>query len=81
MNRDNFYDAPSRRQLNGLYRMMYESPIGCAQFNVQAVTDRRLGGQISPLADGSLFQVDQQNERVEAWGKYRREGAFRQTVQ
>lgn len=76
MNRDNFYDSPNRRQLNGLYRMMYESPVGCAQFNVQAVTDRRFGGQISPLADGSLFQVDQQNERVEAWGKYGREGLF-----
>lgn len=75
MNDDNFYDSPSRQQLNGLYRVFYESPKMCAQFNVQALTDRRQGGHI-PSAEGapSLFLVDQNNDRVEVWGKVGYEG-------
>ncbi|MCB0531985.1 MAG: TonB-dependent receptor [Lewinellaceae bacterium] len=77
MNDDNFYDAPNRHQLNGLYRVFYEGPEVCAQFNVQALTDRRTGGQIRPI-DGipGLFGVDQQNDRVEVWGKMGREHLF-----
>ncbi len=45
MNDDNFYDSPNRRQLNGLYRLFYEGPTTCGQFNIQALTDRREGGQ------------------------------------
>ncbi len=75
MNDDNFYDAPQRQQLNGLYRAFYESPEMCAQFNVQALTDRRRGGQIQAL-DGipGLFSIDQNNDRVEIWGKMGMEG-------
>ncbi|MEO6758368.1 MAG: TonB-dependent receptor, partial [Saprospiraceae bacterium] len=78
MNGDNFYDAPSRRQLNGLYRIQYDGPDVCAQFNVQALTDRRLGGQIRETLErpGELFAIDQQNDRVEMWGKLGREGLF-----
>ncbi|TNE52601.1 MAG: TonB-dependent receptor, partial [Bacteroidetes bacterium] len=70
MNDDKFYDAPNRQQLNGLYRVFYEGPLTCAQFNVQALTDRRQGGQISAI-DGvpGLFSIDQVNDRVEVWGK------------
>lgn len=76
-NGDNFYDSPNRHQLNGLYRAFYESPKWCAQFNLQALTDRRQSGQIDAL-DGSpaFFAIDQQNDRVEAWGKLGREGLF-----
>ncbi|MCB0535614.1 MAG: carboxypeptidase-like regulatory domain-containing protein, partial [Saprospiraceae bacterium] len=60
MNSDNFYDAPNRHQLNGLYRVFYESPLTCAQFNIQALTDRRKGGQIRPITGiPGLFKVDQ----------------------
>jgi len=78
MNGDNFYDAPSRRQLNGLYRIQYDGPTVCAQFNVQALTDHRQGGQIRELAErpGQLFSIDQQNDRVEVWGKLGREKMF-----
>jgi len=77
MNRDSFYDAPNRRQLNGLYRVFYESEDWCAQFNVQALTDRRKGGQIWPFEGvPGLFSVDQQNDRVEVWGKVGKEGLF-----
>lgn len=75
MNDDNFYDAPNRRQLNGLYRGWYETDGMCAQINVQAVTDRRLGGQINELPNsGGIFSVDQRNDRVEVWGKVGIEG-------
>lgn len=75
MNNDNFYDAPSRSQVNALYRHTYDGPAGCAQINIQALTDRRQGGQIDPLREvpGS-FGIDQQNDRVEIWGKYGKEG-------
>ncbi len=77
MNDDNFRDSPNRQQLNALYRVQYDGPLGCAQINIQALTDRRQGGQfnISPGAT-ELFSVDQNNDRVEVWGKYGREGVF-----
>lgn len=79
MNDDNFYDSPNRQQLNGLYRVFYESPAMCAQFNVQALADRRQGGQIAPIPGASsgtqsLFNIDQRNDRVEVWGKMGYEG-------
>ena len=75
MNDDNFYDSPSRQQLNGLYRLFYESPKMCAQFNVQALSDRRQGGQINPIEGiPGLFSIDQNNDRVEVWGKVGYEG-------
>lgn len=75
MNRDGFKDSPDRRQLNGLYRWKYDGPAGCAQFNIQALTDRRQSGQLRDLAgySGPRFSIDQQNDRVEAWGKYGKE--------
>jgi hypothetical protein len=77
MNNDNFYDMPSRRQLNGLYRMFYESDGICGQFNIQALTDHRAGGQIDPIEGiTQRFAIDQQNDRVEAWGKFGKEGLF-----
>lgn len=77
MNRDNFFDAPSRQQLNALYRTFYESGDWCGQINVQALTDRRQGGQMRPIEGiAGLFAVDQQNDRVEVWGKVGKEGLF-----
>jgi hypothetical protein len=76
-NQDNFYDSPTRHQLNGLYRLIYDSPKGCGQINVQAISDRRISGQISPITpSGDLFRVNQQNDRVEVWAKYGREALF-----
>lgn len=76
MNRDNFKDSPNRQQLNGMYRLVYDGPKGCAQFNIQALSDHRSGGQIRPAESGQLFGIDQQNNRVEAWGKYGKEHLF-----
>jgi hypothetical protein len=75
MNNDRFKDSPDRRQLNALYRWKYDGPAGCAQFNVQALTDRRQSGQLYdiPGFTGPRFLIDQQNDRVEAWAKYGKE--------
>ena len=76
MNRDNFKDSPNRQQLNAMYRLIHDSSKGCAQFNIQALTDRRQSGQIRENAAGKSFTIDQQNDRVEAWGKYGKEALF-----
>ncbi|MFN0213482.1 MAG: TonB-dependent receptor domain-containing protein [Saprospiraceae bacterium] len=75
MNGDHFKDSPNRQQLNGLYRWKYDGPAGCAQFNVQALTDRRQSGQFRDIEgySGPRFEIDQQNDRIEAWGKYGKE--------
>lgn len=75
MNDDNFKDSPNRQQLNGMYRWKYDGPEGCAQFNVQALTDRRQSGQSRDIEgySGPRFEIDQQNDRIEAWGKYGKE--------
>ncbi|MFN0035995.1 MAG: TonB-dependent receptor domain-containing protein [Saprospiraceae bacterium] len=74
-NGDKFKDSPDRQQLNGLYRWKYDGLAGCAQFNVQALTDRRQSGQFRDIEGypGPRFEIDQQNDRVEAWGKYGKE--------
>jgi hypothetical protein len=75
MNNDNFFDAPSRQQLNGLYRVFYEGEETCGQLNVQALTDRRQGGQMRTLEGvPGMFSINQQNDRLEVWGKVGREG-------
>ncbi len=75
-NGDNFKDSPNRQQLNAMYRLVYDGPKGCAQFNVQALTDRRQSGQIKENQAGQLFSIDQNNDRVEMWGKYGKEALF-----
>ena len=76
MNGDNFRDSPNRQQLNAMYRMIFDGPKGCGQFNIQALTDKRQSGQIKPNEAGELFSIDQNNDRVEAWGKYGKEELF-----
>ncbi|HLP96415.1 MAG TPA: TonB-dependent receptor [Saprospiraceae bacterium] len=75
MNGDRFKDSPDRQQLNGMYRWKYDGPAGCAQFNIQALTDRRQSGQFQDIEgyQGPRFRIDQQNDRVEVWGKYGKE--------
>lgn len=70
-NRDTFLDGPNKRQINGLARLFYESEPVCFQLNVQALTDRRDGGQIvDKLAAGqNPWIFDQKIDRVEAWSK------------
>ncbi len=73
-NGDNFYDMLDREQLNGMYRMTYESDAWCGKLTVHALTDTRQGGQIKPSTDGRRFAFDMQNDRVELSGKMGRTG-------
>jgi outer membrane receptor for ferrienterochelin and colicins len=73
-NDDNFYDMLSRDQLNGMYRMIYESPKWCGQLTSQALTDQRTGGQIAPDASGQRFAFGIDNQRFELTGKLGRTG-------
>jgi outer membrane receptor for ferrienterochelin and colicins len=74
-NNDRFYDMPNRRQLNAMYRYQYMGEKVCYQFNAQALTDTRISGQIRPFEGQTrIFDVRQQNDRVEVWGKYGFEG-------
>lgn len=78
MNGDQFKDSPNRQQLNGMYRWKYDGPAGCAQWNIQALTDRRQSGQFRDIEgySGPRFDINQQNDRIEVWGKYGKEGLF-----
>lgn len=76
MNSDNFYDMSSRRQLNGLYRAQYQHGQSFGQVNVHALTDRRTGGQIRAFFGEQPFSIDQQHDRLEAWGKFGRNGVL-----
>jgi outer membrane receptor for ferrienterochelin and colicins len=76
-NDDNFFDSQTKSQINGLYRLQFEGDAGCGSINVQALSDRRTGGQINPISGiPGLFQVLQNNDRVEVFGKLGREGLF-----
>lgn len=70
-NHDGFRDGPNKRQLNGLYRLFYESEPLCWQLNVQALTDLRDGGMFpgrQPAGAGTWL-FDQKIDRVEVWTK------------
>jgi outer membrane receptor for ferrienterochelin and colicins len=68
-NQDNFYDMQSREQLNGMYRLIYETDDWCGQVSAHALTDRRSGGQIDASANGARFPFEMQNDRAEVTAK------------
>lgn len=69
MNGDNYFDSPSRRQLNGMYRAFVETPKVCAQINAHALTDSRFGGQITAPEGADRFGIEHRNRRAELWAK------------
>lgn len=68
---NDFIDMPLKRQLNGMYRLFYESETLCSQLNIHALTEQREGGQWMPKnADPSaFFRTLQRTDRVEIFGK------------
>lgn len=74
-NGDGFYDMPNTKLLAGMYRLFYESPKVCGQFNAFALTNKRVGGQIKPFEGvPGYFSATQNNDRIEVWGKMGYEG-------
>ncbi len=70
-NGDGFLDMPLKRQLNGLYRIFYESEAVCTQLNVHGITERRDGGQLIPASESpaGYFRTTQRTDRLELFGK------------
>ncbi|MFT6018372.1 MAG: outer membrane receptor for ferrienterochelin and colicins [Flavobacteriales bacterium] len=66
-NDDNYLESPLKKTLNGMYRVFYRTNTWRSQFNVHAVNDERMGGNLKDTPDG--FYAKQKNKRVEAFGK------------
>lgn len=72
---DGFQDNPNRRTAAGLYRLFYQGGYRPweGQFNVLAIRDRRLAGQIDVHDHGqpslNPYLLEQANDRVEVFGK------------
>ena len=76
-NRDGFYDQVGRRTLSGLARHFVSTDNWAGQLNVWGATDRRRGGQTDHDAgdleghdhSGELYEIRQDNDRLEAFAK------------
>ena len=70
-NNDNFYDMPQKEFLNGMFRTFYRGNLLRAQFNVHALRDRHIGGQIADKlpANTPVYRIQQDHDRVEIFGK------------
>jgi hypothetical protein len=72
---DGFKDMPDRRTAAGLYRLFYQGGYKPweGQFNVLAIRDRRLAGQIDVHDHGQPtldpYVIEQANDRIEVFGK------------
>ncbi len=71
-NEDGFYDTPQKDMLDGMFRLFYRGDDLRAQFNVHALTDEHIGGQIIPdnaSNPNDYYKIWQKNERIEFFGK------------
>jgi outer membrane receptor protein involved in Fe transport len=66
-NGDGFRDLPLKNQVNGMYRMFYNTKNLEGQLNVHAIRHRSEGGQMSRFDNPWLIQQD--NDRLEISGK------------
>ncbi len=72
---DGFEDMPDRSTASGLYRLFYQGGYKPweGQFNVLAIRDRRLAGQLDAHDHGQPtldpYVIEQANDRVEVFGK------------
>lgn len=71
-NNDSFYDTPQKDMLDGMFRLFYRGDVLRFQLNAHALTDKHTAGQILPVIPKPGFpyyQIAQNNERVELFGK------------
>lgn len=74
-NNDGFIDQPKKTSLVGLWRNYWVDDNFSTQINVQVLEDKRQSGQVTafddqPDAPGTAYQIDQQNRRVDVFGKF-----------
>jgi outer membrane receptor for ferrienterochelin and colicins len=68
-NKDGFRDMPNKTQLNGLYRLFYNTEKIHAQINVQAIGETRENGLIPSDTPKNPFPIATQTTRYAAFGK------------
>ncbi len=70
-NNDGFIDQPKKTSLVALWRNYYVRENYSTQFNVQVLDDQRQSGQLTAF-NGSTdaYRIDQQNRRVDVFGKF-----------
>lgn len=68
-NDDTFYDTPQKTMYDALMRTFYRGSVLRAQFNVHVLSDRHQAGQIPTATLQNPYQITQNNDRVELFGK------------
>ena len=72
-NKDSFLDQPLKNTLDGMFRTFYQGDNFSTQFNVQALSDDREGGQLMPSGVSNpedFYRIRQENNRVDVFGKF-----------
>ena len=69
-NEDTFYDTPQKTMYDALLRTFYRGTYTRAQFNVHILSDRHQAGQIPTIYLQNPYQISQNNDRVELFGKF-----------
>ncbi|MBI5916286.1 MAG: TonB-dependent receptor [Bacteroidetes bacterium] len=74
-NGDGFIDQPKKTTLDALWRNYYVTEKFSTQFNVQVLSDERESGQVAafqnkPDPQFPTYKIDQQNRRVDVFGKF-----------
>ncbi len=72
-NNDSFLDQPKKTTLDGMFRTFYQGDVFSTQLNVQVLSDERDGGQILPSGQFNpedFYQIRQENQRVDVFGKF-----------
>lgn len=68
-NDDTFYDTPQKTMYDALWRTFYRGEVLRGQFNVHVLSDRHQAGQIPNTELLKPYEVKQNNDRVELFGK------------
>lgn len=68
-NEDTFYDTPQKTMYDALWRTFYRGDVLRGQFNVHVLSDRHQAGQIPNEELLKPYEVKQDNDRVELFGK------------
>jgi len=69
-NNDTFYDTPQKTMYDALFRAFYRGTDIRGQINAHFISDRHTAGQIPSSELTNPYQISQNNNRVELFGKF-----------
>lgn len=69
-NDDTFFDTTQKTLYDGLWRTFYRGDVVRFQFNVHALRDRHIAGQIPSQVGELPFIIEQDHDRVDLFGKF-----------